>query len=90
MKEDVLLPIGTIFKAKEPGYEDGQPIIEYIIIGKRTINPRSMRAWDYIVVPFDEGYKNEYKEHTKEWENNFVYFNHTDIEEVIKSFEDSK
>ncbi|MEC2352555.1 DUF4176 domain-containing protein [Bacillus velezensis] len=90
MKEDVLLPIGTIFKAKEPGYEDGQSIIEYIIIGKRTINPQSMRAWDYIVFPFDEGYKNEYKEHTKEWENNFVYFNHTDIEEVIKSFEDSK
>lgn len=86
MKEDVLLPIGTVFKAKEPGYEDKPPIIEYIIIGKRTINPRSMRAWDYIVVPFDEGYKNEYKEHTKEWENNFVYFNHIDIEEVIKSF----
>ncbi|MEC0393101.1 DUF4176 domain-containing protein [Bacillus subtilis] len=82
---DVLLPIGSVFKAKEPGgSEESEDAIEYIIIGKRAINPNTMRAWDYIVVPLHEGFKNEYTKHREEWENNTVFFNHIDIEEIVK------
>lgn len=74
--KDVLLHIGTIVTANISD-ED----MECMIIGKRVQNPRNMKVWDYIAVPFEDGYVSDNKGdglgHT-----NVVFFNHMDIESI--------
>ncbi|PLS18840.1 hypothetical protein CVD28_00110 [Bacillus sp. M6-12] len=81
MLEDVLLPIGSLVKVTP--HHDEQRL--YMIIGKRIINHDSLRAWDYISVPFEEGAKRKIFKNM-EHEENFFYFNHHEIEEIVSTF----
>lgn len=82
MLNEVLLDIGGVVKA-----DVSDKIGVYMIVGKRVLNPNSLRVWDYMAVPYPEGYKNSpYRNGDNEIETNenVVFFNHTDIE-VIQS-----
>ncbi|WCK57124.1 DUF4176 domain-containing protein (plasmid) [Aneurinibacillus sp. Ricciae_BoGa-3] len=80
--EDVLFSLGSIVKVTPNNDEQ----TEYLIIGKRVVNPNSYRAWDYVSVPTEHGFKwNVDKRNDKiEFAPNFFYFNHFEIEEVVK------
>jgi len=73
MKE-VLLNIGSIVEVEHNGEFDN-----YIIIGKRMIHFKTMKAWDYYSVPYPEGSKKD-KEGN---DDNGFYFNHSDIDKII-------
>lgn len=91
--KDNLLNIGSIVEVENPN-NDIEP---YMIIGKRVINHETMKAWDYISVPYSYGYKRNIriKSETVKEENiilkcervkreeNFFYFNHYEIEKVL-------
>lgn len=77
--EDVLLPIGSLIK----GAPDGEEQRLYLIVGRRIINHETMCCWDYVSVPFDEGMKRNIEGDKKHFEN-FYYFNHYDIDEIVK------
>lgn len=71
--KDVLLPIGKVVTAdisSEP--------CKAIIIGTRVHNFDSGHTWDYIGVPYPEGYKGIKNEFAG---SNIYYFNHYDIYE---------
>lgn len=78
MKE-CLLPIGSIVSVEITD----ELIDNYLIIGKRIVNPKSMKAWDYISVKSSTGLERIYTKDNKYDYDNFFYFNHTDIEKVI-------
>ena len=69
MLEDVLLDVGTIVSAD---VEDNP--VQVKIIGKRAINPRTGKPWDYVAVPFPHGTKDD---------SDFCYFNHYEIYTVL-------
>jgi hypothetical protein len=73
MKE-VLLNIGSIVEVE---YKDEKDY--YLIVGKRVINIRTMKAWDYYSVPYPVGCK---KDKDGLDENGF-YFNHPDIDKIF-------
>jgi len=80
MMKDVLLPIGSKVEADIKGVERD----EYLIIGKRIINPDTLSPWDYVGVPLSKGLlKTVLKERDGSIEvyENLAYFNHTDIYE---------
>nr|WP_302600264.1 DUF4176 domain-containing protein [uncultured Cellulosilyticum sp.] len=76
--EDVLFSVGKIVEANIND-EYGM----YLIIGKRVQNPRNMRVWDYIGVPYDEGYISNNKGDGLGY-TNVVFFNHMDIKDGTK------
>lgn len=76
--EEVLLTVGSIVKSTPPR-SDQQ---EWLIIGQRCINPDSMKAWDYVAVPREKGFK-WFITPEKKFEVDFYYFNHTDIDEIV-------
>ncbi|MDE1407060.1 hypothetical protein [Bacillus licheniformis] len=80
--KDVLLVHGSIIKAYVP--RDYEKIETYIVIRVRQVNPNTMNRWDYACVPLSEGYRLDYSKYSKDWQSNIIYFNHTDIEEVVK------
>lgn len=71
---EVLLNVGSIVEV-----EYKEKIGQYLITGKRVINFRNMKAWDYYSVPYPEGCKKD-KEGN---DDNGFYFNHPDIDKVI-------
>lgn len=79
---DVLLPIGSLIKATAP--QSTQTL--YMIIGKRIINHETLNAWDYVCVPFEDGFKREMKSCSSHYDN-FYYCNHTDIEHIQYEFQ---
>jgi hypothetical protein len=81
MLEDILLPIGSLVKAT-PTKDETKT---YMIVGRRIINHESLRAWDYISVPFEDGLSRTIQKDMKTFEN-FFYFNHFDIEEIVFRF----
>lgn len=85
---DVLLAHGSIIKAYSP--RDDEKIETYIVIGVRQVNPNTMNRWDYVCAPFSEGYRLDYSRYRKDWESNIIYFNHTDIEEIVLKAEHYK
>lgn len=70
----MLLNIGSIVEVK-----CDDELGKYLIIAKRIISFNSMRAWDYYSVPYPEGLMKD-KEGK---DDNGLYFNHTDIENII-------
>ena len=74
MKE-VLLPIGTIIKGRVRIDDD---LEDWMIIGRRAVNPDTGKAWDYVSVPHPEGYVR-----SNAGFPNFYYFNHYEIEVVV-------
>lgn len=72
--EEVLLNIGSIVEV-----EHKEEIGQYLIVGKRVINVRTMKAWDYYSVPYPEGCKKD-KEGI---DDNGFYFNHPEIDKII-------
>lgn len=79
--KDVLLPVGTIVIPEINGQENSA----HMIIGKRCINPNSMKSWDYVGIPYPEGLKFYFSRCGNDFssqEYNYVYFNHTDIESL--------
>lgn len=81
MEKDVLLPIGSLVKVTP--HHDEQRL--YMIVGKRIINHDSLRAWDYISIPYFDGLKRKIEISMKHYEN-FFYFNHYEIEEILSTF----
>lgn len=81
MEQDVLLPIGSIVKV-EPHREQIQ---DFMIIGRRVVSDNSLRSWDYISIPFATGLQRDLKKSEKgiTASDNFFYFNHYDIEEIV-------
>lgn len=73
---DPLLSVGRIVTATEV---NGRDTAQYLIIGKRQYNPESGRCWDYIGVPFPEGFYQQPKYEGKLCGTNVYWFNHTDI-----------
>lgn len=78
MKE-VLLNIGSIIEVENKDNEKER----YMIIGRRVINPESMRAWDYIAVWYPTGLKRTFKSNKELLGDDFFYCNHPDIDKVI-------
>lgn len=79
--KDVLLPVGTIVIPDIRSQENST----HMIIGKRCINPDSMKSWDYVGIPYPEGLKFNFPRSghdVSSKEYNYVYFNHTDIERL--------
>lgn len=76
--QEVLLNIGTIVEVEYQG-ESGY----YMITGKRVINFRTMKAWDYYSVPYPEGNQKDKDGN----DNNGFYFNHPDIDRIIYTCE---
>lgn len=77
MKE-VLLNIGSIVEVENPGNERKS----YLIIGRRAINPSSMKAWDYISVEYLTGLVRTFKPNNEFGGDDFFYFNHPDIDKI--------
>ena len=77
--KDVLLPIGTNVVATIENNEE-----KCMIIGHRIINPCSMRAWDYIAVPFPAGFERHFNKEKQVESEDFYYFNHIDIERILR------
>ena len=77
--KDVLLPVGSLIKDAP----DNQEQRLYLIIGRRIINHETMRCWDYVCVPFDEGMQRIIERDGKRFEN-FYYCNHYEIDEIVK------
>lgn len=77
MKE-VLLNIGSIVEVTD---KDGE-LNEYMIIGRRVINPTSMKAWDYIAVWYPTGLVRTFKTNGEFLGDDYFYFNHPDIEKI--------
>lgn len=75
--KDPLLPIGSVVTIEDRAEE------HYIIIGHRVVNYRNLRAWDYISASFPEGLTRNFKPDNSFDCDNFLYFNHYDIEEVV-------
>lgn len=73
MKE-VLLNIGSIVEIE---YEN--KLQKYLIVGRRVINFRNMKAWDYYSVPYPEGIKKDKDGN----DDNGFYFNHTNIDKIL-------
>lgn len=82
--EDVLLKVGSTVKAQIGDAEDCET---FLIIGKRIINPFSMRAWDYVAVTEEKGLERIFKSDKSFDCDNFIYFNHEDITKIIKNKE---
>lgn len=78
MKE-VLLNIGAIVEVenKSEGRE------KYLIIGTRVINPKSMKAWDYVAVWYPTGLVRTFKSDGQFVGDDFFYCNHPDIDKII-------
>lgn len=74
--EDVLLKIGSIVTAEICGEN-----MECLIIGKRVQNPKNLKVWDYIAVPYPDGYGSSNRG-GELGNTNVVFFNHMDIEET--------
>jgi hypothetical protein len=81
MEKDVLLPVGSLVKVTP--HQDEQKL--YMIIGRRIINHDSLRAWDYISIPYHEGLTRKIENDRKNYDN-FFYFNHFEIEEIVLTF----
>lgn len=79
--KDVLCEIGTIVEVENTHDE----IMKYIIIGKRCINHETMKSWDYVSVPFNDGFMRIFNKRDKEviHYENFFYFNHYEIEKIL-------
>lgn len=89
--EEVFLPIGTVVKVEG---EYGEEPETCMIIGRRVINPASMKSWDYISVYYPEGFKRTFTKTTftktsdgYKHEEDLFYFNYTEIIEVVSNFE---
>lgn len=72
--KEVLLNTGSIVDV-----EHKEEMNRYLIVGKRVINVRTFRAWDYYAVPYPEGCKKD-KEGA---DDNGFYFNHPDINNIV-------
>jgi len=72
--DDVLLNIGSIVEVEYKG-----KIGNYLIVGKRVINFRTMKAWDYYSVPYPDGIRRD----RDGSDDNGFYFNHPDIDKII-------
>ena len=72
--EEVLLNIGSIVEVEHKG-----EIENYIIVGRRIINFRTMKAWDYYSVPYPEGAKRDREGN----DDNGFFFNHPEIDKII-------
>jgi hypothetical protein len=72
--DEVLLNIGSVVEV-----EHREELEKYIIVGKRVISFKSMKAWDYYSVPYPDGLK---KDRDGSDENGF-FFNHTDINKIV-------
>lgn len=83
--QEVLFPIGTIVEITN----NNENIVKYLIIGVRQYSPHSGKAWDYIAIPYPEGYCMNCKSTNPYDDNNLYFFNHTDIENII-NIENSK
>lgn len=79
MKEN-LLAIGSIVKADIRDNEE-QAIM---IIGKRIVNPNSMKAWDYVGVDYPKGLIRHFNKENQFTGDDFYYFNHPDILKVLR------
>lgn len=78
--KDILHPIGTIVEVENTAEE----LERYVIIGRRMINPFSMKSWDYISVPYETGLKRVFNTNGRFDYDDFFYFNHYDIKRLIK------
>lgn len=78
---DPLLPIGSRVFVSVAG--PPEPIEPLLIIGRRSINPRTFKVWDYSAVRLEEGHQNTYVKSAGEWTSNLVYFNHDEIVQII-------
>ena len=71
--KDVLFKIGRVVTA-DISDED----MQCLIIGKRVQNPKNSKVWDYIGVPYPDGYESSNKG-GELGNTNVVFFNHMDI-----------
>lgn len=78
MKE-ILLNIGAIVEVENT--DEGKE--SYLIIGRRVINPDSMKAWDYVSVGYSTGLVRTFKSNNEFGGDNFFYFNHPDIDKIV-------
>lgn len=74
---DPLLPVGSVVTINERDEE------HYMIIGHRVVNYKNLRAWDYISVDYPEGLTRNFKPDNSFDCDNFLYFNHYDIGQVM-------
>lgn len=82
--DEVLFDIGTVVDAET---ENKGEYKKYLIIGKRAYNPNTGNSWDYVSVPYEEGFKiNNKADHPYEF-NNLYFLNHTDIRERIDTYQ---
>lgn len=72
--DDILLNVGSIVEVEHKG-----EVGNYIIVGKRIINFRTMKAWDYYSVPYPEGARKDREGN----DDNGFYFNHHEIDKVL-------
>lgn len=77
--DDFLFPVGSIVEVENT---DDEPC-NYLIIGHRVINHLSMKAWDYISVPYPQGFTRHFKPNKDFEHDEFFYFNHYEIEKSI-------
>lgn len=82
MKE-VLLNIGSIIEVENKDEERET----YMIIGTRVINPRNMKAWDYVAVWYPTGLVRTFKSNGEFVGDDFFYCNHPDIDKIIHNAE---
>jgi len=81
--QDPLFPIGTVVQVENSNDE----LETYLIIGHRIINDATMRAWDYVSVPYPKGLQRYFKSNREKDYDNFFYFNHGEIDVVIQIHE---
>ena len=72
--KDVLLNIGSVVSRDIDGAAE-----QYLITGKRVINFKLMKAFDYYGVKYPEGSMID----KDGIDSNSIYFNHTDISETV-------
>lgn len=77
--EELLYPVGSVVAVENTDHERKN----YLIIGHRVINHFSMRAWDYISVPYPTGLSRYFKSNKEHDYDDFFYFNHFEIEELM-------
>lgn len=77
--DEFLFPVGSIVIVENTDEE----LNNYLIIGHRVINHFSMKAWDYISVPYPQGFTRHFKSNKDFDHDDYFYFNHYNIDKLI-------
>lgn len=78
--QEVLFKIGIVVDVETHKEETER----FLIIGLRQYNPHSGKSWDYVGVPYPDGYSMNCKTEQPYANNNFYFFNHIDIQKIIE------